>query len=73
MVGYFLKSERLQKKNEKQLITFAMSSSEKRKQYNSKKKEKKKNLGAPAKSYTLDSGLGASHSNHFASLTCVSG
>ena len=42
MVEYFLKSERLQKKNKKQLITLAMSSSEKkkRKQNNSKKKEK---------------------------------
>ena len=42
MVEYFSKSERLQKKNKKQLITLAMSSSEKkRKQNNSKKKERK--------------------------------
>ena len=72
MVGYFLKSERLQKKNKKQLITFAISSSEKKKENKITVKKEKKNLDVPARSWILDSGLEAPRSNHFATLTYVS-
>ena len=80
MVGYFLKSERLQrkkgrkeerKKGRKEERKEERKEGRKEGRKKGRKEERKKNLDVPARGRTPHSGSGVQHSNHFTILAYV--